>query len=120
MSREIRKYTVFKKSHRLALDIYTVTKSFPAEEKFGLISQMRRSAYSIPMNLLEGGMRDSEAEFRHFVNIARGSCAELLYQIEFSRDLGYINTEKFIQLSTPCDEIGKMLTRLFQKLKAKS
>ena len=120
MARDVKNYTVFKKAHQLALDIYSVTRQFPSEEKFGLVSQMRRSAYSIPMNLMEGGMRDSEAEFRHFVNIARGSCAELQYQLEFSRDLGYIDSEKFSKLSEPCNEVGKMLTGLFQKLKAKS
>lgn len=120
MARDVKNYTVFKKAHQLALNIYAITKLLPTEERFGLVSQMRRSAYSIPMNLIEGGMRDSEAEFRHFVNIARGSCAELQYQLEFSRDLGYIDSQKFTQLFSPYDEIGKMLTILFQKLKAKS
>ena len=81
---------------------------------------MRRSSASIPMNLAEGAARAGEAEFRHFVNIARGSLAELKYQMMLARDLGYIDKEMIHDLEDKAIEIGKMLTGLFQKLNAKS
>ncbi len=118
MSRDISKYIVFQKSHDLVLNIYKTTHRFPNDEKYGLSSQMRRSAASIPMNLAEGAARAGEAEFRHFVNIARGSLAELKYQLMLARDLGYIEKEIMNDLVGKADEIGKMLTVLFQKLKA--
>ncbi len=70
---------VFKLSHSLALEIFEITKSFPEEEKFGLISQMRRAAYSVPMNLMEGAHRLSSREYRQFVGIASVVNLTLLY-----------------------------------------
>jgi four helix bundle protein len=119
MSREVKKYEVYKKAHQLVLRIYAVTKKFPADEKYGLISQMRRCAYSIPMNLIEGGARNSEAEFRQFVNIARGSCAEIQYQLTLVRDLQYLAEGEYEVLDKSYEEIGKMLTGLMQKLNDK-
>ena len=120
MSREIREYEVFKKAHHLVLRIYEITSKFPVEERYGLTTQMRRSAYSITMNLIEGGARQGESEFRHFVNICRGSCAEIQYQLELVRDLSYITNDEYKQLNIRYDEVGKMLTVLMKKLSAKS
>ena len=88
--REIRKYEVFKKSHKLALDVYRVTATFPQMEVYGLAAQTRRAAYSIPMNLAEGSAREGAKEFAQFVNIAIGSCEELRYQLFLAKDLSYI------------------------------
>lgn len=120
MGRDIRSYNVFKASHALTLEVYKITGSFPAQEKFALSNQMRRSASSVPMNLVEGSARGHESEFRQFVNIARGSCAELSYQLELSRDLSYIDSLLFDRLFAQCGEIGKMLNVLHQRLMAKS
>ena len=120
MGRDVRKYEVFKRAHQQTLKIYAMTKSFPSEERYGLVSQMRRSAYSIPMNLIEGGARIGEGEFRQFVNIARGSCAEIQYQLELVRDLGYITEQKFNEFNEDYTIVGKMLTSLLNKLSAKS
>ena len=120
MGRDIRNYKVSQLSHKLTLRIYELTKRFPAEERFGLISQMRRSAYSIPMNLVEGGARKSECEFRQFVNIAKGSSAEIQYQLELVRDLAYITNDEYTELNNTYTEVGKMLTGLLVKLKANS
>jgi four helix bundle protein len=119
MGRNIKKYEVFKHAHSLVLKVYAITKQFPPEEKYGLSNQMRRSAYSIPMNLIEGGARNSEAEFRQFINIARGSCAEIQYQLELIRDLEYISIETFNEIHSKYDKIGKMLNVLSSRLKAK-
>lgn len=75
---------VFKLSHRLTLDIYQHTKKYPTDEKFGLVSQMRRAASSVPMNLVEGSHRNNRKEYRQFVGIAKGSVAELKYQLMLS------------------------------------
>jgi four helix bundle protein len=72
---------VFKLSHQLTLEIYEATKGFPEHERFGLISQMHRSAYSVPMNLMEGSHRLSRREYRQFVGIAKGSAGEMKYQL---------------------------------------
>jgi len=74
-------------------DIYQVTKSFPSDERFGLTSQLRRAAVSIPSNIAEGQARSSRGEFREFLGIAKGSPAEVETQIIIAKDLGYLNDE---------------------------
>ncbi len=77
---------VFKRAHSLTLKIYQITKNFPSEEKFGLISQMRRASASICANLMEGSHRLNRKEFRQFVGIAKGSAGELKYHLLLSKD----------------------------------
>jgi four helix bundle protein len=108
---------VFKLSHQLALEIYEITKRFPQHEKFGLISQMRRSAYSIPMNLLEGSHRLSTKEYRQFVGIARGSAGEMKYQLLLARDLKYMSNDQYLEFIGRYERVSQMLTRLAQSLK---
>jgi len=86
---------VFKLSHSLTLEIYKVTVKFPTEERYGLTAQMRRSAYSIPVNIVEGSSRLSKKEYRQFIGIARGSASEITYQLLLSRDLGYITEDYY-------------------------
>ena len=100
--------------------VYSITKSFPADEKFGLISQLRRSVYSIPMNLVEGSERDSQKEFLRYVVIAKASCEEAIYQIDLSKDLGYISDQDYAVLHKHLDRIGGMLYNLKIKLQAGS
>ncbi|MBN2012807.1 four helix bundle protein [candidate division KSB1 bacterium] len=116
MGRNIREYEVFKLSHQMTLKIYNATKSFPADERYGLTSQLRRAAYSIPMNLVEGGARSSQAEFRRFVEIARGSCAEVDYQLDLCYDLRYISENIYDELKSNNTSIGKMLNKLMKKI----
>ena len=71
-----------------------MTKNFPEEEKFGIISQMRRAAYSVPMNLVEGANRLNSKEYRHFVGIAKGSAGEITYQLLLARDLKYMEPHR--------------------------
>ncbi|UCG43507.1 MAG: four helix bundle protein, partial [candidate division WOR-3 bacterium] len=77
----MRRYKVFQLSDRLVLDIYKATNGFPKSEAFGLTTQMRRAAASIPMNLAEGSARSGAKEFAQFINIAIGSCEEVRYQL---------------------------------------
>ncbi|MBD3285213.1 four helix bundle protein [candidate division WOR-3 bacterium] len=115
--RNIRKYDVFKKSHELALDVYRMTNKLPKQETFGLISQMRRAAYSIPMNLSEGAARETQKEFAQFVNVSLGSCEEVRYQLLLSKDLNYISQESYIQLDKRYEDVKRMLTRLYRRLR---
>ncbi len=82
---------VWKKSIVLVRDIYSVTRLFPEDEKFGIVQQIRRSAISVPTNIAEGAGRTSKKEFAYFLSVAQGSLAELETQILISRDLKYVS-----------------------------
>ena len=98
---------VWKLAHRLALQVYQVTDTFPTKEQFGLTSQMRRSAVSIPANIAEGFGRSGKGEKLQFYNIAQGSLSEVRYYFLLAKDLLYL-TEIQAPLET-CDSIGRML-----------
>ena len=89
---------VFKLSHESALKVYELVKKSPPDERFGLVVQMQRSAYSIPMNLMEGSHRLSRKEYRQFVGIARGSAGEMKYQLLLAKDLKYITEEEYSEM----------------------
>jgi four helix bundle protein len=83
---------VWRKSHQFVINIYRITKDFPNEEKYGLVSQMRRAAVSIPANIAEGFRKYSKKEKANFYNIAQGSLDELRYYLILSKDLGYLQS----------------------------
>ena len=114
--KSVEELDVFKLAHELTLKVYKVTVKFPKEENFNLVSQMRRAASSVGMNLVEGSMRLNFRVFRQFVGIARGSAAEVSYQLLLARDLGYLENEIYSELRSSYDRVGKMLTRLAQSL----
>lgn len=114
--KKVEELDVFKLSHSLTLEIYGITKSFPDEEKFGLISQMRKAAYSVPMNLMEGAHRLSSKEYRQFTGIARGSAGEMKYQLLLVRDLNYISDNEYSDLTSKYERVSQMLTRLAKSL----
>jgi len=118
MMRSIRDYDVFKLSHRLAVTVYKVTNVFPKTEVFGLISQTRRSAYSIPMNLVEGAARRSPKEFARFVDIAIGSCEEVRYQLYLACELDFIGPEPYQQLESAYEKVKMMLSRLLDRVES--
>jgi len=107
---------VWRPAHDLTLKIYRTVKSFPSEELFGLKSQMRRSASSIPTNLAEGCGRNSNPDFKRFVNIAIGSTSELEYQLLLAKDLNYMSQSIFDELTNNVIEIRKMLISLYKKV----
>ena len=118
---DYRQINVWKKSHKLALAIYKLTEAFPSSEKYGLISQVRRSAYSIPMNIAEGRSKNSEKEFARFLDIALGSAGELDYQLLLAKDLGLIDSNCYSEYYSELTEIRKMLNAYRQSiLKANS
>jgi len=110
---------VWQKSHDMVIEIYRVTGSFPDEERYGLVSQIRRSASSVPTNIVEGFKRRSRKEFVHFLNIAESSLEETKYWLILSKDLSYIKDEEGREVEALCDEIGKMLFGLQASLSKK-
>jgi four helix bundle protein len=107
---------VFQLSHGITLQVYKITNGYPDAEKFSLISQMRRAASSICMNIMEGAHRISKKEYKHFVSIARGSCGELKYQALLSKDLGYVDSHSYKDLANSIERISMMLTKLHQSI----
>ncbi|MDO9118781.1 MAG: four helix bundle protein [Nitrospira sp.] len=118
--RDFKKLKVWEKSHELTLAVYKATASFPGRELFGLTSQMRRSAASIPANIAEGCGRSGEPELARFLRISLGSASELEYHIILSTDLSYINKPTSHDLAKQVAEVKRMLTALIQKLTAES
>lgn len=109
---------VWQKAHELTSQLYRLTKTFPKTELYGLTNQIRRSASSIPTNIAEGSVQGSDAQFARFLHVALGSAAELDYQIFLAHELEYLDAVKYQQLNSEIDQIKKMLTAFFQKLRA--
>src|SRR5712691_9428738 len=114
--KDFRNLKVWERAHQLALALYPITASFPRQEAYGLASQIRRAASSIPSNIAEGCGREGDPELARFCIIARGSATELEYQLLLARDLKLIQLKDYETLSAQTVEI--MLTVLVQKLTA--
>jgi four helix bundle protein len=108
---------VWEKAHHFTLSVYETTKSFPKEEIYGLTSQMRRAASSIPANIAEGCGKNSKLDFANFLNIALGSSNESEYFLLLAKDLNYIKTEDFLQQHKIINEIKAMLIALITKVR---
>lgn len=111
---------VWQKAMDFAMEIYAVTKNFPKEELYGLTSQMKRSALSIPSNIAEGSSRRTTGEFLRYINIATGSLAEIETQIIFAAHLSFVNQKAEAGLLKKADEISRMLQGLHRSLASKS
>jgi four helix bundle protein len=114
---DYRKLHVWVRAHQLTLDIYVATRTLPKEELFGLASQLRRSASSIPANIAEGCGRNGDAELARFMRIALGSANELDYHLLVARDLDYIEPSRYEQLGRETQEIAKMLATFIDRLR---
>ena len=110
---------VWVKAHELVLEIYKITKNFPPEEKFGLISQMRRAVIFIASNLVEGFRRKSLKDSLYFYNIADSSLEELKYQLLLSLNLKFITNDEFRQAISLSEEVSKMLYFWIKSLRQK-
>lgn len=117
MGKSYRDLLVWQKAMVLVRDVYSLTKLFPREELYGLASQLRRAAVSIPSNIAEGQARFSPKEFHHFLSNARGSLMEVETQILIAEDLGYISSELNDQLLTKSAELGRMLNGLILSIR---
>lgn len=109
---------VWKKGMELAKLIYECTAGFPIEERFGLVSQLRRCAVSIPSNIAEGYGRYSDKDLVHFLYIASGSCNELETQMILSYDLSFVDLEQFRKVESLINEISKILASLIYRRKS--
>ncbi len=116
--KDFRDLKVWEKAHHLAVSVYRATADFPSEEKYGLTSQLRRSAASIPSNIAEGCGRSGDRELARFLQIAMGSASELEYQLLLCRDLGLLQGSVYKELEKPTIEVKRMLTSLIRKLMA--
>lgn len=114
--RNFRELSIWSKSHLFTLKIYSITKKYPKEEMFGIVSQMRPSASSIPTNIAEGCGRNSNPDFKRFLVMASGSSSELEYQLILSKDLEYLSEFSFKELETGLIEIRKMIHSFIKNL----
>ena len=114
---DFKNLVVWKRSHALTLELYRVTTSFPANEQFGLISQIRRASASIPANIAEGSGRVGNPELARFLSIASGSESELEYHLILARDLNFIDNDTHIKISDELVQIKRMLGSLITRLR---
>lgn len=116
--RDFHKLKVWERAHNLTLKIYETTKEFPKEELYGLTSQMRRAASSMPINIAEGCGRESKAETIQFLNIATGSASELEYELILAHDLDYLDDPECTELSGELGEVRRMIFAFIRTLKS--
>lgn len=116
--KSFRDLRVWQEGCKLALSVYSMTRSFPQFEMYGLASQMQRAAVSVPANIAEGRARKGQAEFVQFLHQAAGSLAELETYLELVRALGYSNSAQLAAVENQADEVGKLLYALLAKIKS--
>lgn len=114
------RYAAWQHSHQLVLMIYRQTATWPKDERFGLIAQVRRAAVSVPSNLVEGAARDGARPFRLHLDIAKGSMAELGYQLRVARDLGYVSEDGWKLLEKQREIAAKTLWGLYRSVRNKA
>jgi four helix bundle protein len=110
---------VWERSHSLALRVYRLTKALPSDERYGLVSQLRRAAVSVPTNIAEGSKREGNRDFARFLNISEGSLAETEYLIMLARDLDYLTPPSVAPLLAEIKEVARMLHYLRMKVEPK-
>ena len=120
MGNSYRELQVWRLSIQLTKDVYAVTKNFPSDERFGLISQLRRAAVSIPSNIAEGQARYSQREFLRFLSNARGSLAEVETQLLLSTELGYVPESEMQKLTRKTAEVGRLLNGLYSAIQLRT
>ncbi|MFN8353053.1 MAG: four helix bundle protein [Spirosomataceae bacterium] len=111
---------VWKKSHELTLTVFHETTHFPKDEQFVLTSQLKRACLSIPLNIVEGSGRFTDADTVHFFQTSLGSTHETEYCLLLAKDLGYISNEKFIEMNSVVSEVKAMLITLIQKIRTRN
>jgi four helix bundle protein len=118
MTESYRNLIAWQKAKALALDIYRCTRRFPKDEVYGLTSQMRRAAVSVPSNIAEGKGRRTRKDFVHFLYQARGSLLELETQLSIVRELEYLDAPTFSSTLSQAEEVGRILNGLVNHLQA--
>ena len=120
MSRDHRKLNVFSQADALVLAVYAETATFPPDERFGLRTQVRRAAVSVPANIVEGCARRKQGEYLQFINISTGSAAETLYLLDLSNRLGFLEMEAYRRLEPKYTMLIKGLKKLQSALDPES
>ena len=115
-----RNLTVWQRSHALTLEIYGLSAKFPRDERFGLVTQLRRAAVSVPTNIAEGAKRQRKQDYARFLNISEASLAETAYLLFLGRDLGYSDPRITDGLLSEVDEFSRMLHALLTKVEQRS
>jgi four helix bundle protein len=108
----IKDLKIWNKAIDLTIKVYDISSKFPNDERFGLISQIRRCAVSVPSNISEGAGRNTKGEFKQFLGVANGSCYELQTQIVIAQKLGFISDEDCSDILNCIDELQKMNYKL--------
>lgn len=120
MTQSFRDLQVWQRSMQLTVAVYRVTQDFPREEMYGLTSQIRRSAISVPSNIAEGQGRLNSTEFRQFLGVARGSLCELQTQLELARALQMGQTKLIDEAESLSHEVGKMIFAFLESMKVQT
>jgi four helix bundle protein len=110
---------VWQEAHKLALSVYNLTAHFPERERYGIVSQVRRSAVSLCANIAEGYGRRTTKELLRSLQIARGELEETRYFFILGRDLGFVAAGDFEMVSLQCDVVGKLMSALAKSLRAR-
>jgi four helix bundle protein len=116
--RNFKELKVWEKAHLLTLEVYKVTASFPKDELYGLTSQTRRAAASVPANIAEGCGKESKSELARYLQISMGSASELEYHLLLAHDLKLLADPTYHNLEAGVTEVKRMLTALVQRIKA--
>ena len=115
--RDHAKLRAFELTDRLVFDVYDATRTFPDDERYGLTSQMRRAAVSVPSNIVEGCARESQSDYVRFLGMAYGSAKELQYQASLSHRLGYLSRQTCSALRDSCEEAARVLAAPIRSLR---
>jgi len=118
--RDYRKIVAWEKADDLTVLIYNHSKEFPKEEMYALTSQIRRAAYSVAANIVEGASRNTLKDYLHYLFMARGSLAETTYFIHLAHRLVYLSAESYRLLTSAAEETGRILTGLIQSVQAEA
>ena len=115
--KDFRQLHVWQRAHALALAVYLGTDSFPADERFGITSQIRRAVVTIPTNIAEGCGRDGDAELARILNIAAGSASEVEYLLLLANNLNYLTNDEYVSLQQQTVEVKRMLSGFIKRLR---
>ena len=117
MIKSFKELEIYIRSKEMVKRVYQITEKYPEREKYNVISQLRRSILSIPLNIAEGYGRQSKEEFKRFLRISLGSSNEVEAILEISKELNYIKEKEYEEISKENEEIGKMIYRTIEKWK---
>jgi four helix bundle protein len=115
-----KKLKVWQETHKLVLEIYKLTASFPQSEIYGLVNQLKRAASSVPANIVEGQSRNTTKDYLHFLYNSRGSLEEVRYFLLLARDLGFLSADSYEVIEKGYESASKMLNGLIKSLRAKT